>query len=127
MKSILLTVMFLFGLNTSIFAQHGSAANGYYPMGYSGDTWTGEVVSTDDSTREITLKYANEKKSETFTGVLKDNFQVQMKDGSTKELEPSGIPKGARITVYYQAKTKKLTAIRSNTMKYFKSTGSTDL
>jgi hypothetical protein len=24
-------------------------------MGYSGDTWAGEVVSTDDATREITL------------------------------------------------------------------------
>jgi hypothetical protein len=83
LRSILLTVMFLFGLSTSVFGQHGSASNGYYPMGYSGDTWTGEVVSTDDTTREITLKYANEKKSETFTVLLKDNFQVQMKDGST--------------------------------------------
>ena len=78
------------------------------PVGYSGDTWTGEVVSTSDTTREITLSYTNGKKSEIFTGVLKDNFQVKMKDGSMKELNPSGIPKGARITVFYQAKTKKV-------------------
>ena len=106
-KRAMLITIFLMTFCFGVFGQHGTAPNGYYPMGYAGDTWTGEVVSTDDVTREINLSYSNEKKSETFTGVLKDNFQVKMKDGSLKELKPSGIPKGTRITVLYQAKTRK--------------------
>ena len=116
MKRTVLTMVFLITFCVSVFGQHGSAPDGYYPPGYSGDTWTGEVVSTDDTTREITLTYTNEKKSETFTGVLKDNFQVQMKDGAMKELKPSGIPKGTRIRVFYQAKTKK---VDGNKVKYY--------
>jgi len=112
----LLTTMFLMSFCIAVFGQHGTAGDGYFPMGYSGDTWTGVVVSTNDTTREITLTYTNGKKSETFTGVLKDNFQVKMKDGSMKELNPSGIPKGARITVFYQAKTKK---VDGNKVKYY--------
>jgi len=94
----------------------GLPPNGYYPLGYAMDTWTGEVVSTDDTTREITLTYTNGAKSESFTGVLKDNFQVKMKDGSMKELKPSGIPKSARVTVFYQARTKK---VDGNKVKYY--------
>lgn len=69
-----------------------------------------------NTTREITLTYTNGKKSETFTGILKDNFRVKMKDGSMKELNSSGIPKGARITVFYQAKTRK---VDGNKVKYY--------
>lgn len=116
MKRILLTAMFLIVFHSALWGQHGSAPNGYCPMGYAGDTWTGEIVSTDDTTREITLVYKSEKKSETFTAVLKDNFQVKMKDGSMKELKPSGISKRARITVFYQAKTKK---VNGNKVKYY--------
>lgn len=116
MRRIPFIVVFLVMFHTSVFGQHGSAPNGYYPVGYAGDTWTGEVVSTDDTTREITLAYTNEKKSETFTGVLKDNFQVKMKDGSMKELKPSGIRRGARITVFYEARTKK---VNGNKVKYY--------
>jgi len=39
-----------------------------------------------------------------------------MKDGSMKELNPSAIPKGSRITVFYQAKTKK---VDGNKVKYY--------
>ena len=115
MKKAILTTIFLMTSCTAVFGQHGSAPDGYYPPGYSGDTWTGEVVSTDDTTREITLTYTKGTKSETFTGVLKDNFQMKMKDGSMKELKPSGIPKGTRITVFYQSITKK---VDGNKVKY---------
>jgi hypothetical protein len=115
-KRAILTTVFLMTSCTAALGQHGSAPDGYYPQGYSGDTWTGAVVSADDTTREITLTYTNGKKSETFIGVLKDNFEVKMKDGSMKELKPSGIPKGARILVFYQAKTKK---VDGNKVKYY--------
>jgi hypothetical protein len=115
-KRAVLTTMFLMTACIAAFGQHGTAPAGYYPVGYAMDIWTGEVVSTDDTTREITLTYTNGKKSETFTGVLKDKFEVKMKDGSMKELNPSGIPKGARITVFYQAKTRK---VGGNKVKFF--------
>ena len=115
MNRALFTTIFLAMFCTAVFGQHGTAHEGYFPIGYSGDTWTGEVVSTNDTTREITLVYTNGKKSETFTGVLKDNFQVKMKDGSMGELIPSSLPKGARITVFYQVKTRK---VDSKKIKY---------
>jgi hypothetical protein len=39
-----------------------------------------------------------------------------MKDGSMKELNPSGILRGARITVFYQAKTRK---VNGSKVKYY--------
>ena len=39
-----------------------------------------------------------------------------MKDGSTRELNPSGLPKGTRITVFYMPKTKK---VDGNKVKYY--------
>ena len=53
-------------------AQHGTAADGYFPVGYEGDTWTGAVTTTDDTTRTVNLTYSSKKKTETFTGVLKE-------------------------------------------------------
>jgi hypothetical protein len=119
--------MFLMTGCIAVFGQHGTAPEGHYPKDYSMDTWTGEVVSANNKTREITLTYANGTKSETFTGVLKDNFRLNTKDGSLKELNPSGIPKrdgtamfriskGDRITVFYQAKTRK---VDGNKVKYY--------
>src|SRR5262249_44756768 len=97
-----------------------SAPDGYYPRGYSGDTWTGEVVSTDDTTREITLTYTNKNKSETFTGILIENYQEKTKDGSMKELKPSGIPNAAHITVFHKPKTKHAGRNQANHEEYFK-------
>jgi hypothetical protein len=119
-KRAVLTTMFLMTFCIAVFGQHGTAPDGYYPVGYAMDTWTGEVVPTNDTTREITLTYTNGKKSETFTGVLKDKFQVKMKDGSMKELNPSGIPMGARITVFYQAKTRKVGGNKVKCYEIFK-------
>jgi hypothetical protein len=116
-RRALLATIFLMTFCIPVFAQHGSAGTGYFPLGYAGDTWSGEVVSSSDTTREITLTYTNGKKSETFTGVLIDNYRVKsQQDGSMIELKPSDIPKGARIIVFYQAKTKKA---NGNKVKYY--------
>jgi hypothetical protein len=40
-------------------AQKGKADPDYYPMGYSGDTWTGEVIAVDNSLRTLTLTFAD--------------------------------------------------------------------
>jgi hypothetical protein len=89
-------------------AQHSSAPNGYFPMGYAGDTWTGEVSAADDASREITLVYKSSKNTETSVGVLQQGYKVKLKDGSLSELKVSTIPIGTRLRVYYMAKNRKV-------------------
>ena len=90
------------------FGQHGTAPTGYYPMGYAGDTWTGEVSATGDTTREITLTYRKKDKVQTFTGVLQEGYKVQFRDGTQHELRLTEIPLGTRLRVYYMGKTRKV-------------------
>lgn len=69
-----------------------------------GNAWTGEVVTTNDSTREITIQYVDKGTTETFTGILVEGYKVKTKDGSSHELKVSEIPVGTRIRVF--AKTR---------------------
>ena len=66
-----------------------------------GESRTGIVISTKDSTREITLAAGDGTKTENFTGVVIDNYQIEMKDGSLRDLVVSEIPAGTKITVEY--------------------------
>jgi hypothetical protein len=54
-------------------AQKGKAEPGYYPMGYSGDTWTGEVTAFDDEQRTLTLTNGTGKNAETFVASIPDS------------------------------------------------------
>jgi len=91
-----------------LHAQHGTAPNGYYPMGYNADTWTGEVSAVNETNREITLVYAAKKKTETFVGVLQEGYKAKRKDGTLAELKVSMIPPGTPMRVYYMAKDRKV-------------------
>jgi hypothetical protein len=71
---------------------------------FGADTWTGEVVSADEGTREITLRFEDQSKTETFTGVLVDDYKVTLKDGTSRALKVSEIPAGMRIRVIYKTK-----------------------
>ena len=106
-KVLSASVLALSLLRLPAMAQHGEAGAGYFPPGYMGDTWTGEVTSTDDARREITLSYRKGQKTETFVGVLQDGYKVKMKDGSVRELKVSEIPPGTGMTVYYMAAERK--------------------
>jgi hypothetical protein len=107
LRYIVLAVCLL-SLGVSLNAQHGTAPNGYFPMGYAGDTWTGEVRALDDAKREITLLYKGKKGDETFVGVVQPAYQVKLKDGKLAELKLGMIPLGTRLTVYYMAKNRKV-------------------
>jgi hypothetical protein len=91
-----------------LHAQHGTAPNGYFPMGFAGDTWTGAVNAVDDAKREITLAYTGKKKTESFVGVVQEGYKSKLKDGSLAELKVSMIPIGRRLRVYYVAKDRKV-------------------
>jgi len=108
MKSIRSLVIALLVLVSPAFAQHGTAENGYYPSGYQGDTWTGSVVSANEQTREITLSYSKNGKSETFVGVPEDGYLVHEHNGPTRPLKMSDIPVGRIIKVWYKTETKKV-------------------
>lgn len=105
---MVLTVCLLLMMMESLKAQHGTASNGYFPMGYAGDTWTGEVRALDEAKREITLIYKGKKGDETFVGVLQQGYQVKLKDGKSTELKLGMIPLGTRLTVYYMVKNRKV-------------------
>jgi hypothetical protein len=104
-----------------LHAQHGTAPNGYFPMGYAGDTWTGDVSAVNDANREITLVYNNSKKTETFVGVLQQGYKVKLeKDGSLAELKVSTIPIGTRLRVYYVAKDRKVNGQKEKFYEIFR-------
>jgi hypothetical protein len=69
-----------------------------------GDAWTGEVISTSDATREITLRHPDKNKMETFVGILEEGYKVKMQDGSLRELKVSEMTPGVRIRVFYKTK-----------------------
>ena len=88
-------------------AQKGTAETGYYPMNYTGDTWTGEVTSVNEDTRELTLTFKKKDKDETFVVVLPKGYSHKMADGTEREVKLTDLM-GMRLKVYYVAKSKKV-------------------
>src|SRR5258708_16289147 len=108
MRHTLLAVFLLPAITGVLHGQHGTASSGYFPMGFSGDTWTGEVSTVNDATREITLVYNGKKKTESFVGVLQEGYQAKLKDGTVAEVKLSLLHPGRRLRVYYMAKDRKV-------------------
>jgi hypothetical protein len=120
MRDVLLVICLLPAAVGVLYAQHGTAPNGYFPMGYNGDTWTGEVSMVNDDNREITLVYTTSKKTEKFVGVLQQGYKVKLKDGSLAELRVSTIPTGTRLKVYYMAKDRKVNGQKEKFYEIFR-------
>lgn len=119
--ALMIAGILLLATASSAKTQHGIAAGGYYPPGYHGDTWTGAVTTTDDQTRTVTLTYSSKKKTEAFTGVLKEGCcKVKMSDGTVQELKPSELSPGRRIVVYYISRTTKAEGKKSTVNEIFK-------
>ena len=70
MKTIILTACCLLLCATVVRPQKGKAEADYYPLGYSGDTWTGVVTAFDNDHRTLTLTSAKDKS--TFVATLPD-------------------------------------------------------
>lgn len=91
-------------LPASLVAQHGTADNGYYPMAFQGDTWTGIVSSLDPITKEVVLVYTHKEKTAVFEGILAKGYQVHTNDSKEKQqVLATGISVGAHLRVYYIA------------------------
>ncbi len=91
-------------LSCTGYAQRGTAPPGYYPVGYSGDTFTGKVVVAEE--RKITLEYSGKSKTEQFTGVTTEPCMAPLKKDvrTVKEMHLTAIPIGSTITVLYNTK-----------------------
>ena len=92
----------------SASAQKITPPNGYYPASYNGDAWRGRVVKTDERARTITLSSVRGKEKQTFVGVVEKGYLVRYSDKSIRPLIFSKIPLGARITVLYEQRTRKI-------------------
>jgi hypothetical protein len=84
-------------------AQHGEAPNGYYPPGYMGDTWTGQVSGVDVARREITLTATTKKGTETFVAYLPEKVP-----GKNSELKITDFAVGQNLRFYYIPRTVKV-------------------
>lgn len=72
MKRLLITLACLTLCHGISLAQKGKAGTDYYPMGYPGDTWTGEVTAFDNEQRTLTLTYGSGKDASTFVASIPD-------------------------------------------------------
>jgi hypothetical protein len=72
MKKLFVMLACLVACAAPSFAQKGKAAGDFYPLGYAGDTWTGEVTAFDNEQRTLTLTYSSGKKMQTFVASLPD-------------------------------------------------------
>ena len=107
MKKMFVSIALLLMCLGLSMAQHGTAEPGFYPPGYNGDTWTGEVTAVNEETREFTLTYKKGDKEQTFVAVLPKGYTAKMKDGSEQEVRMAAMM-GLRVKVYYVKKTKKV-------------------
>jgi len=87
-------------------AQHGTAPSGYYPAGYSGDIFTGTVVSVDQSSDAVTLEYSKGGKSEKLVVIMEGGCKVPSKGG--EPMHAKNIPEGTVLTAFYMPKTEKI-------------------
>ena len=100
MRNALLAIVATLSLASPQYAQKRSST-------IFGNTFAGEVVSSNETTREITITYTdkNNNKMETFVGVLKPGYQQKLRDGTTRDLQMSDLKPGLRISVLYKEKS----------------------
>ena len=106
MKKLIIAFTLLLFFSGVSLAQKGTAEPDYYPQGYAGETWSGEVTSTNEDTREFTLTYTKGQKTQTFVGVLPKGYTVKMKDGRDYEVKMADLM-GMRLKAYFMTKSKK--------------------
>src|SRR5438132_11893434 len=90
-----------FGTATAV-AQKGTAGPGFYPQGFHGDTWTGEVASAGEAKRELTLTYKSGDKTQTFIAYVPDG------GAAWGRMSP-----GTKCSRYFQSISRRRTSHRS--------------
>ncbi len=88
-------------------AQYGSAPSGYYPVGYTGATFTGTLVSATQSPELVTLRYTKGAHTDDFVGRPESTCAGKVQGGVAQKYHLSQVPKGTVLTVFYTAATSK--------------------
>jgi hypothetical protein len=97
----LLFVLVAFHASSNIaFAQKGTAESDYYPMGYSGDIWTGEVVAFDNEQRTLTLTHSSGKNAQTFVASIPDAPYQWRRDGRNSRVIDFAYDKNVQVQRY---------------------------
>src|SRR5262249_10377688 len=81
-------------------AQKGKAEPDYYPMGYSGDTWTGEVTAFDNKLRTLTLTHSSGNDVMTFVASIPDAPYELGRDGRRFRVVDFPYKKDAKIQIF---------------------------
>ena len=94
MKALLLITLLLGGATGSIQAQKKNTLMGNIVIG--------KLTVRDEATRQITLQFPGKEGTETFSGILVDNYKLRMEDGSESDMKLAQIEPGMRIRVFYK-------------------------
>jgi hypothetical protein len=100
-------------------AQKGTAPNGYYPITYNGNIFTGTLESVDKEKQDITIAYVHGDKTEKFTGRFENRCSWSSKDGIEHSFGVEDIPKGTVLTVFYKIRTEKMATEKVNENSIF--------
>lgn len=120
MKKLVLSLALMLLCTGIAAAQHGTAEPDYYPSGFNGDTWSGEVTAANEDTREFTLTYTKGSNTQTFVGVLAEGYTVKMKDGRNYLIKMSELM-GMHVKAYYITRKKKdANGVKVETHEVFK-------
>lgn len=84
----------------SAFGQKGTAEPDWYPLGYDGSTWTGEVTAFDDQQRTLTLTHMDGKKAQTFIASIPDEPFQWIRDSYNSRVLEFAYDKKAKSQTY---------------------------
>jgi len=96
-------------------AQKATAPNGYYPVDFQGDTFTGRAESARPNLEELTLVYTKGKKTEHWVGRLESSCSSTDKGGQVHAMHVSDMFEGDLLTVYYITRTTKADNVKTTT------------
>jgi hypothetical protein len=100
MKKLLVAFACLAACAAASFAQKGKAGGDFYPLGYAGDTWTGEVTAFDNEQRTLTLTHGSGKSVQTFVASLPDAPYEWARDVHNARVLDFPYDKKAKIQVF---------------------------
>jgi hypothetical protein len=96
-------------------AQKGRAPNGYYPVDFQGDIFTGRAEAARPNLEELTLVYTKGKKTEHWVGRLESSCSLKDKAGQVHTMHVSDMFEGDLLTVFYVARTIKADNVKTTT------------
>jgi hypothetical protein len=90
-------------ISSNLLGQHGTAPPGRYPLAYTGDTFSGKVVSRNLDADTVTLEFRKGNKNSGLEVRLEGGCRVPSKTG--EPMHAKSVPEGTVLTAFYMPKT----------------------